>query len=272
MSSMPLKRDTSRKFARADQLTIDERVQRELRPAKVKSIVKKLPDDEGKRRRFIGALTISRRKDGSLVVLDGQHRVVALREAGYGSMQVLIVIHDGLTLEEEAELFRVLNSTNRPTAFDDFKVGVVARDPECVDIERIVKAAGFYVHNQTVPGAVGAVTALRDVYTGPNGHGPYPDHLAKTLAVAREAWGTTPEAVEGNVLKGLGHVIATYGDELDTGALIKKLAKYPGGASGLIGKARMLKDIRRSSVARCVAEIVTDTYNSGRRKRLAAAA
>lgn len=270
MTSIALKRDTSRKFARVDQLTIDERVQRELRPHKVKAIRSTLPEDEKKRQTWVGVVTISRRKDGSLVVIDGQHRIVALREEGYGAMQVSIIVHDGLTLEEEAELFRVLNDTNRPTAFDDFKVGVVAKDPECLGITKVAADAGYRVHNQVQDGAINAVAALRRVYRGSNGHGPHPEHLAKTLNVITSAWGHRAEGVEGHVLQGLGLVIETYGEELDLSALARKLAKYPGGASGLLGKARLLKDIRRSSVARCVAEIVIDSYNSGRQKRLAA--
>lgn len=265
MTSMPLKRDTSRKFARVDQLVIDPEVQRELRPPKVKSIRQNLDLDA------IGIITVSRRKDGTLVVLDGQHRIVALREEGHGSLQVGIHIHDGLTRAQEASLFRLLNNTNRPTAFDDFVVGVVARDPECIGIEKIVGEAGYRIHNQTVDGAINAVSALRRVYRGSNGHGPHPEHLTQTLKIISAAWGHTAPAVEGQILQGLGVVVETYGDELDTAALTRKLAKYPGGASGLLGKARQLKDIRRTSVARSVAEIVVDSYNSGRRKRLAAA-
>ena len=47
--------------------------------------------------------------------------------------------------------------------------------------------------------------------------------------------------------------------------MIKKLAKYPGGASALLGDAKGIHERRHISVARCVAEQVIETYNSGRR-------
>lgn len=240
---------------RADALTIDPRTQRVLRPHIVKKIRASLDLDA------IGVITANRRKGGALAVLDGQHRVVALREEGLGEWEITCRIFEGLSIQEEAALFRKLNTYTRPSAVDDFLKGVVAKDGECVAINRIVEFCGFEIHPQaTHHGGISAVAALRKVYRDGGG-----DALSKTLALAREAWGVTPEATAGQIIDGLGRVVTTFNGEVDYGVLANKLAKYPGGASGLIGKARMLNDIRRKPVAGCVAEIVVNTYNTGRR-------
>jgi hypothetical protein len=63
----------------------------------------------------------------------------------------------------------------------------------------------------------------------------------------------------------LGLFLKTYGGNIDRAALVKKLAKYPGGSSGLIGDARGLRQFRHASIVRCVAEQTVEVYNSGRR-------
>lgn len=264
MTTATAKKDTSRKFIRADQLTMDARVQRVLRPAKVKQILRDGIDPDG-----IGIITVSRRSNREIIILDGQHRIVALREAGMGHQMVAVDIRDGLSLEDEARIFRLLNNTNRTTAYDEYAVGLVEGREEFVTINEIVENVGFRVFNQSATGVITAVSALRRVYGGTNnGDEPRPDALEDTLTVAREAWGITSEAVEGNVIQGLGITLAVYGGDIDKAALIRKLAKYPGGAAGLLGQARLLNGIRKKPVAKCVAEIIVGVYNSGRRNTL----
>ena len=50
-------------------------------------------------------------------------------------------------------------------------------------------------------------------------------------------------------------------------ALANKLAKDPGGAAGLLGRARTLREAYRSSLSNCVAEIVVNIYNQRRRSQ-----
>src|SRR5688572_29248244 len=71
--------------------------------------VKKMTDafDEN----LIGALEVSF-ADGQFWVVDGQHRLALLRAKGIKTVNA--VIHYGLSLEEEANLFGRLNSQRRP--------------------------------------------------------------------------------------------------------------------------------------------------------------
>lgn len=70
----------------------------------------------------IGTITLSER-DGTLWVVDGQHRQQALRLAGEKNMPC--EIHYGLTRQQEAVLFLIKNRESaRPGAYDEYKIGL----------------------------------------------------------------------------------------------------------------------------------------------------
>lgn len=255
---MTLKRIVVQERHPAKKLEIDSRVQRELIPARVKRISNDL------RAESIGVVTVSKRvngdrKNAKYIVLDGQHRIAALLASDMGDTEVACHVHMGLTLAEEASLFRDLNNTRRTTAFDDFTKGVIARDSACLEINGILARHGLRVTDQSQDGGVRAVAALRKV------HAYGDDVLSDTLAVLTAAWGTTIDAVDGALIQGVGLVFKRYGDAIDTESLVRKLAKMPAGPMGLIGDARGLTRLRPGSVSRCVAIIVIDLYNRGRR-------
>ena len=104
------------------------------------------------------------------------------------------------------------------------------------------------------------VTALKKVYGFDGGKA-----LALTLETVVAAWGRTEAAVDGKIIEGVGLVHCHYNGAIDLAALSKKLAKYPGGASGLLGDAKGLRQFRHASLPRCVAETVIETYNVGRK-------
>lgn len=242
----------------ANSLVRDDRVQRSLRPNRVREIAAKLDLDA------IGVITASRRSDGRLVILDGQHRVQALIDAGMGDWPVTCRVHHGLGLAREAGLFRRLNNTSKTTAIEDLLKGITEGDEESVAIAKIADRNGLRIALQSGDGLVSCAAALRRVYRA------QPAALGFALNVATSAWGTHSDAVDGNIVTGLGMAYARYGEEIERAALIRKLAKYRGGAPGLLGQARALRAMRPATVGRCVAIVVIDIYNHGRRNRLPA--
>jgi len=114
------------------------------------------------------------------------------------------------------------------------------------------------IAKQSGPGNLVGITTLEKTYRLDEGKA-----LDKTLGVLSEAWGL--RSVDSKVIEGIGLVFARYNGTIDQPALIKKLSKYKGCATGLIGDARGIAEYRKASLARCVAELVIETYNSGRR-------
>lgn len=246
----------------ANSLVRDERVQRSLRPVRVRALAANL-DLDG-----IGVITVSRRADGRLVILDGQHRIQALIDAGMGEWPVTCRVYHGLDVAREAALFRVLNNTSKTTAIEDLIKGITAGDPESVAISHIAARNNLWIALQSGEGLISCAAAMRKIYRSSAGTGPAA--LGFALHIATSAWGTHSDAVEGHIVSGLGTVYLRYGEEVDRAALIRKLAKYRGGAPGLLGQAKSLRAMRPATVGRCVAMIVVDIYNNGRRDRLPA--
>lgn len=244
----------------AASLVRDERVQRAIIDRRVRELANSL-DLDG-----IGVVTVSKRDDGRLYILDGQHRQLALLEAGMGEWIITCRVYHGLSLPEEAAIFRVLNNTRKPNAFDDYMKGVLAGDPECVAIHKIVQRTGLRVALQSGDGLISCIAAARKIYRSSPGVGPAA--LGFALHVAVGAWGAHSDSVDGHIVGGLGQIYIRYAEEIDRAAMIRKLAKFPGGAPGLIGRARHLREMRPGTVSKCVAILTVDVYNRGRREQL----
>lgn len=238
----------------AGSLKVDPRVQRTLVGARVNRMVQEINLDG------LGTLAVSRRADGDYII-DGQHRHAALMAADFGDWECDCKVHHGLSLAQEAGLFRVLNQTKVVGVFDDFTKGVIEGDPECVAINTIVSEAGLRVAHLPSAGCVAAVRKLRDLYAKNGGA----QALVATLAVITQAWGQDRDGLDGRVITGIGTVLLRYGGEVELGVLARKLAKRHGGPLVLIGDARGLSDLRGGTVSRAMAEIIVGEYNRGRR-------
>lgn len=236
---------------RLDLLTTDPDVQRPLDDVRVNKIARNF------RFEAFGVPVASRRSDGQEVVLDGQHRIAAARQAGFANTGVRVLVYTGLSREQEAELFGLLNDTKHPTALDLFLVALIGRKPEETEINAIIEGAGFKVV-RSGDKAFKAVAAARNIYNlGP-------DTLRRTLHILAGAWGNTALAVDARLVQGVGRVAFRYNGAIDSKRMIVNLAKYAGGAAGVIGAARQLSHIRSTSVTDAVADVVVRAYNKSR--------
>lgn len=199
--------------------------------------------------------------DGVIYIVDGQHRVLALVQHCFDEWKVDVEIHDCDSDARAAELFLKLNARSTVSAFDTFHNEVVAGDDTAVGIIKVAKRYGVKVDRQSGDGHISCVSTLKNVYELDQG-----STLSESLEILSVAYGKTAAAYEGKLLEGLSIIVHRNNGNVDKAALIKKLSKYPGGASGILGDAKGLKKIRRSSVGRCVAETIVEAYNSGRRE------
>lgn len=200
-------------------------------------------------------------RDGrNLYVIDGQHRKLALEELGLGEWKVRVDVYEGCAFQDACDLFLGLNDGLTIRPFDKFDKAAKAGYEAEVETQRIVREAGLQVSPQSGDGKINCVVAACDVWRLDRGAA-----LQRSLRWECEAWGSVAAALEGNIVRGLGMVAATYNGELDDAALVKKLAKFPGGPSALLGRAKAQKEIKGGTVARNVAGIVVDVYNKGRR-------
>jgi hypothetical protein len=209
----------------------------------------------------LGYPVVSHRNDLYFIV-DGQHRVKALRLIGWEDQQIECECFEGLTEEEEAELFLKRNKRRAVRAFENFMVAVKAgREAEC-DVNRIVLSQGLKVSEDRMDGCIQAVTALMYTYTHYGAA-----TLAKTLRIARDAYAKDPEAFRGVVLQGLGVVCGQYDGKLDEQVAVRQLTKVPGGPLGLVGRAQIIKRQWGKAMYACVAAQIVEFINQGQPTR-----
>lgn len=216
----------------------------------------------------LGVPIVSRRDDGTYVWLDGQNRGELMRRSGWGDQKVQCRVFTGLTLAQEAELFLGHNDNRQVKPLHKFLARVTAGDADAVAITKIVESYGWKIQESGASNGISAVRAVESVYLSDRADNDRGGVLRVTLRVVTEAWGYRSEAVDGRILQGVGALFNRFGDLIDRAALVKKLAEYPAGASGVIGNARGLQQYQGGTVIHCVAETVHTAYNARRRKNL----
>jgi hypothetical protein len=243
---------------RADALAIHPHAQRQLIPATLK---KRLADlDLGALGTF-HVVEYSIKGERKQWVVDGQHRLRVLLDKGYGELVLDVVVHLDVTNDAGAhDLFLKLNNRASIAPFDTFANELGKGDSVAVGVARLADKYGIQIARGTGDGKITCVAALKRLFAHDEGKA-----LDITLGTVVTAWGTKAAALEGKLVEGIGLVFGKYNGTVDQAALVKKLSKYPGGASGVIGDAKGMMEYRRTSLARCVAERVIEAYNSGRK-------
>jgi hypothetical protein len=233
-------------------LWVDPNVQRNLKKARVTKMAADFRPDA------IGVLTTSYRSPRRIHVIDGQHRYRAAEGANYtGTIQTMEYL--GLTVPEEAALFRLLNTTEKVSRIDQFLISCVEQDPGAMRLAGFLADHGWSVGVGATEARLSAIASLERVYALS------PEAADGVLAVLTAAFGHRPAAVQGALIEGLGRMLARYGRDVDLDDLAKRLGGIPGGPDGLVGNARGQSFTRTSSLSTQVARIITQLYNQRRR-------
>lgn len=199
-------------------------------------------------------LILSLRSDGTLVIIDGQHRVAAARMRGVPEDVRCLpaIVFEGLTLDQEAELFVGTNDTRTVGPYPKYHAKLAAGDPETHAIDAIVKAHDLTVAAASGDGHVSAVTALYALYNLGEPEGAV---LGRTLATIRSAWGEDAQAYRATVMSGIGLYIHAHRDT-DPHVLAAALVSGPGEPFGLIGWGKSLAGTQRLPLKEAIAQVI----------------
>lgn len=245
-------------------LSVDPRYERPLSRRKVVAIAKDLDPDA------IGQILVSERDDGSLVIIDGQHRVEAVRETWSDSEAVPCLIYVGLTFTDEADLFVKFNDLRtKPRPLDLFKARIAAKDENAAAISKVCMKNGLTIGaGGGATNRIACVQALAQVYNQTSA-----EVLDQTLSTIIDAWsehGTVEASVlQGSIVHGVALVIARHRTRIDLRRLVK--AMHGTTHAQLIAKARFAKqaDIgasdSRARIETMIAQQLVYLYNKGLR-------
>jgi hypothetical protein len=132
-STNHIEREARLRWVPIAEMRVSPLAQRELNTARVNKILNSFDLEQ------LGTPTVNER-GGHFYIIDGQHRVEALKGMGWEDQLVQCWTYVGLSEQEEAEKFLKLNDVLAVHGFAKFKVGVQAGRLEECDIDRIVRA------------------------------------------------------------------------------------------------------------------------------------
>lgn len=208
-----------------------------------------------------GVLNISKRPDGCMVIVDGAHRWKAGQILGIKEM--LAIVHEGLSIQQEAALFLLLNTFKAPSAISRFLAQVVKGEKAALEIARLIESHGWRIQTSADPGCITAVSALEAIYTSASGvlaSGEHPDVLDWVLEVTTAAWEHDPTSVNNAVLRGLAQMRGRYGKAIQTNKLVRDLQKTR--PLVLVGKAKIIKDGQGGTIAAAMGKVLTGVHNN----------
>jgi hypothetical protein len=215
--------------------------------------------------RAFGVLHVLRRK-GKYMIIDGQNRAAALKILGYnGSHQVPCIDHGEITDAEAAAIFQDVNTFKGLQAYNIFMSAFMRGEADQYTIMEIVKNEGLTISPGGHSGAISAVRALERVHRPhPKGE-PDAAALHRTLHTIVQAWGKDRHALHGAIISGVGQVYIRDKDRVNDDEMVSKLARRAGGPSKLIGDARGVHSLIGGSIPACIADLIIQEYNRGRR-------
>lgn len=202
-------------------------------------------------------------QNGHYIILDGQHRVEALRQMHIEDRRLQVRVIEGLNISEMARLFVELNEDRGIPAYTKFEKRVTAGDPDASAIAGIVGRVGLILRNEPRDRNVGAVVALERVYRF-DGTGSI---LEMALITTLGALGEGSENFNGNIIQGIGQFYRRF-PTADQARLVTVLKKNGGGGYGLLGKGKSLREINGGSLAANITEVLIRLYNRGLKNKL----
>lgn len=244
-------------------LFIDPQVQRALKEKWVDRLVRDFDPD------LLDIISVSDRGNGTYAVIDGQHRVAAVRRLfGDDNQMIECKVSKGLQIHEEAARFVGKAETLGMAPTVKFIQKVKARDREAVAIDGIVRECGYKVAQYSGDGVLSCVSSLRTVFRGfaNDDKAENPALLRQTLTVIRATWGNASSGLHSMIVVGIGRLIAGRSKAISYPDLIARMAAFPGGAGGILGRARGLQSLVGGSVPAAVADVIIDIYNKGKRQ------
>ena len=152
----------------------------------------------------VGVLLLSKRGSHSYAIVDGQHRLCAMRQIGVPDAVCIVVV--GMSYEDEANYFRIQTRDANPlNAYSLYKAGVQAKDEHFLRIEAILLKNEYTVGLSAEPMVITAVNTLSRVMT-------MQGEAALDLALQsiRDAWHGDSTALRREMLAGVAEFARRY--------------------------------------------------------------
>lgn len=198
-------------------------------------------------------------RDGNYWVCDGQHRVAALKQFGFGDKDAFeCEVFEDLTDAEMAEIFLGRDTRKPIPIYDKFHVSCTAGRRRERDIQRAVESNGQKISRDPNDG-ISAVGALGKVYDRSG-----EIVLGQVVRAINLGFSGDPSAFDAAIIEGLGLVFNRYNGKTNEKELGARLSDLRRGPRELLQKAEAIRVRTGNLKKQCIAAAVVDIYNKGR--------
>lgn len=210
-----------------EELNVDESYQRTLDHGLVNDIAQKWNQAAA------DPILVSKRADGTMWIVNGQHRAAGARQAGVNEIDARIV--EGLDRASEAELRLAGNTRRGDTAQEKFKAKIIAGHEEAINIMAICNDFGTQInYSPNTHSGINSVSAIEALYRRDKGV-----TLVRVFEVIQDAWGTVgAKYVTVSALKSIAWFLEVHADA-NMDRLRERLKRV--GIDGVDRKARSHK-------------------------------
>lgn len=246
---------TALRYLPTSKLTSGLGYQRPIKESAVNRLVREWDDN------LLDPLAVSFR-DGRFNLVDGQHRVLALRKKNGGrDVIVLCRVYTGLTYEQEAELCVKLDRAKKHLSMAQSVKALLeaGTDPTIEQINRLMKYEGFVWALGKSRGGDYEVTNTQAVISAYKLLGS--EDFMRLLWILNNTWHGEPASLNAAMFSGLALFIKTYETELNDHTFVQRLSVIAPEEIVRRGKA----DFSTNNKALRCAKVLWDKYNSGRR-------
>ena len=201
-------------------------------------------------------------RDSNFNVVDGQHRIAAMRKmAGGGDVIVPCIIYTGLTYEQEAELYYMLDQTRGKLRLGHATKALVesGTNAEIIDMKQRVEDAGFtwaLDRSTREPFEISTTRAVINAYRLLGGAA-----FSRMLGLIAGAWHGTPNSLKASIFSGMALFVKTYETELVDQTFIKRLSTVD--PEEIIRRGKV--DFSTNKAALRFARVILNKYNSQQR-------
>lgn len=232
-----------------DDLNVDNTYQRDLDHGLVNKIAQEWDIAAA------GPIVVSRRADGSMWIVNGQHRAAGAKQAG--ETEILAQVVHGLDRAGEAVLRLKGNTRRGDTAQERFRAQVAAGNEESLAILKIAEQFGTTVNysNNAFTG-INSVSALETLYRRDEGV-----TLVRVLEVIQDAWDTVGgKYVSVSTLKSIAWFLERHSGEMKRARFIERMRGA--GLEELDRKARSHKAAQGGAMWTNYYRAMVEEYNA----------
>lgn len=206
-------------------------------------------------------------RDGKYWIIDGQHRTQAIYELNNCDPNTMIRcdVRTGLTYEQEAELYYMLNTSSKRLLFSDELKGLIeSKDAVALSFRDAVESCGYVVGGNASTSLRALKTAWK-IFNKADGN----KKLVDILKLTNEIWPATAAGSDGRIIEGIKLFLENHGGEYDRNRFVKSLSLLS--PADIVRKSQTYykqMDSKAFTQPYCTYSILVANYNAGLRNKL----